>query len=247
MKNLKTVFLLFASLFLFFSCANDFEGGSAYVRIDPSIFNRSADDGGYSYVVAIMGEGMEPVWKSGSSGSSLTLEFTDLPVGEKAFVYASLEPTTGYQGYYAACSDDFIIKRGIQSVKLKLNAYDYSSGMTGRPFYFDCAEDTTNKRTVALQWNAPTGVYGLKRVSFTVSNGTTSYDRNTYVAENSVVLYFSLDYPRYTISNLKVEYFGASGDSWSYKVYQSPDSIIYEQKANQYNFVEFVPITQFSF
>jgi len=167
MKNLKTVILCLVCFFLFFSCANDFGEGSASVRIDPSVFSRDADGGEFSYVVAIMGETMEPVWKSGSSSSSFTIEFSDLPVGEKAFVYAKFgSPSPAAGATYSGWSDDFVITRGIQPVSLRLK--NTSDSSISSDFVFDASTGEFS--------NISTGA-NLSGASFTVSGSIPSeYD-----------------------------------------------------------------------
>lgn len=257
MKNLKTVILCLACFFLFFSCANDFGEGSASVRIDPSIFSRDADGGEFSYVVAIMGETMEPVWKSGSSSSSFTIEFSDLPVGEKAFVYARLESDNFYgQNWYSGCSDNFFINRGIQPVKLKLNNYSMN-GPSAESFYIDGESGNSRMRSIEIHWDLPEATMLAKRVSFTVSNGVKSYDIVAFLdSEDYVTLFFNLDYPKYSVSNLKVECFGYFSNQaapavdevhWGYKVYKSPDTIVYHRTTNTFDVEVFEPINSFSF
>ncbi|MEE3314102.1 MAG: hypothetical protein VZR56_08080 [Treponema sp.] len=242
MKNLKTVVLFFASLFLFFSCANDFGEGSASVRIDPSIFSRDADGGEFSYVVAIMGETMEPVFSSGSSSSSLTLEFSELPVGERAFVYAkfsSNSPTA--EVTYSGWSDDFIIKKGYQPVSLKLKRNDSTIPYS---FFFDVSNG--NFSPMADSSEAPLGTAGLnvsiyeesvnsyeiKRLTFTISSDNfskiISMPCNVSDYWVNISLYCDASHS-YTISDVRLDAFGteyASGN-FIHKVIKYPGSKTY--------------------
>ncbi len=228
MKKLLQI-LIPAFTFLLFSCSNGLNTAGFSLKFDPSLFaregesNEESGDKSYRFTVAIMGENLQPILGTGICKADDFIEFTELPVGESAFVYANFtenpsgtEEKTNYPSY-TLCSDDFTIKRGIQSLKLKLkeNTYeqiyidcetpDLSSADAGDPdaeplsiqIEFESSND--NEKDAEDFRNA------YYRVSFTISNGETSRRINTTYTDNGIYNLYCNKNKSYTVSDLKVD------------------------------------------
>ena len=270
MKKLLQI-LIPAFTVLLFSCSNGLNTAGFSLKFDPSLFaregesNEESGDKSYRFTVAIMGENLQPILGTGICKADDFIEFTELPVGESAFVYANFtenpsgtEEKTNYPSY-TLCSDDFTIKRGIQSLKLKLkeNTYeqiyidcetpDLSSADAGDPdaeplsiqIEFESSND--NEKDAEDFRNAY-----YKRVSFTISNGTTSRHINTTYTDNGIYNLYCNKNKSYTVSDMKVDCINfdydadlQSSDAGTanfqeqvptgirHKVYRSPETVVY--------------------
>lgn len=228
MKKLLQI-LIPAFTVLLFSCSNGLNTAGFSLKFDPSLFaregesNEESGDKSYRFTVAIMGENLQPILGTGVCKADDFIEFTELPVGESAFVYANFtENPSGteektYYPSYTLCSDDFTIKRGIQSLKLKLkeNSYeqicidcenpDLSDSAAGDPdaeaLSIQIEFERTNENTKDVE-DFQNAYY--KRVSFTISNGETSRHINTMYTNDGIFLYCNKN-KSYTVSDMKVD------------------------------------------
>lgn len=271
MKKLLQI-LIPAFTVLLFSCSNGLNTAGFSLKFDPSLFvregesNEESGDKSYRFTVAIMGENLQPILGTGVCKADDFIEFTELPVGESAFVYANFtenpsgtEETPCYPSY-TLCSDDFTIKRGIQSLKLKLkeNSYeqicidcetpDLSSADAGDPDAANLSIQIEFERSNDNEKDAEDfrNAY-YKRVSFTISNGTTSRHINTTYTDNGIYNLYCNKNKSYTISDMKVDCINfdyddadlQSSDAGTanfqeqvptgirHKVYRSPETVVY--------------------
>ena len=229
MKKLLQI-LIPAFTVLLFSCSNGLNTAGFSLKFDPSLFaregesNEESGDKSYRFTVAIMGENLQPILGTGVCKADDFIEFTELPVGESAFVYANFtENPSGtekktYYPSYTLCSDDFTIKRGIQSLKLKLKENSYEQ------IYIDCenpdlsSADATDSNAAEIpirvefeRTNENTkdaedfqNAY-YKRVTFTISNGETSRRINTTYTDNGIYNLYCNKNKSYTVSDMKVD------------------------------------------